>query len=293
MNRKQFLHSTVILGMGGMIYKTDILNQIKDWQHTERMPVLFVGHGSPMNAIEDNEFTKGWRALGKSLPKPTAILCVSAHWETNGTWVTAMEKPRTIHDFGGFPKELYEIQYPAAGSPALATTIKNEIKTTVVGLDTKWGLDHGAWSVIRHLYPDFDIPVLQLSLDQAKNPADHYQLAKELSSLRNKGVLIIASGNMVHHLGMINWTQPDSAYDWATEANQKIKDWIMNGDHQSLINYKNQGRSLQLAAPSPEHFLPLLYTLGLHQKDEQISFFNDRCIMGSISMCGVKLDKSV
>ena len=192
---------------------------------TDRMPVLFIGHGSPMNAIEENEFVTGWRNIGKTLPRPTAILCVSAHWETRGTHVTSMEKPETIHDFGGFPGELFNVQYPAPGSPDLARDTKNIIKKAIIGLDDKWGLDHGCWSVIKHLYPEADVPVIQMSLDYYQSPQYHYDLAKELSPLRNKGVLIIGSGNIVHNLGLVDWGKigkPGYGYDWAIEANEKI-----------------------------------------------------------------------
>lgn len=290
MKRKNFLQSAALLTFGGIIYKMGIIENLKsNLKNSERMPVLFVGHGSPMNAIEDNEFSKGWIELGKTLPRPQAILCISAHWETKGTYITAMEKPKTIHDFGGFPDALYQIHYSAPGNPALAGELKTKIKKTQLLLDQSWGLDHGAWSVIRRMYPLADIPVLQLSLDQTKDPLFHYELAKELSTLRQKGVLIIASGNMVHHLGMIDWKNPDSAYDWAIEANSKLKSWIRDSNHQPIINYWQQGKAFQLAAPSPEHFIPLLYTLGLQGKEEQPSFFNDKTILGSISMCGVKI----
>ena len=261
----------------------------------EKMPVLFLGHGSPMNAIEENEFVEGWRNIGKSLPKPNAILCVSAHWETRGTYVTAMENPKTIHDFGGFPKELFEVQYKAPGSPDLANKVKNLIKKTEAGLDEKWGLDHGCWSVVKHLYPEADVPVIQLSLDYYKSPQNHYDLAKELISLRNKGVLIIGSGNMVHNLSLVNWEkfdEPGFSYDWAIEANEKIKEFILSNDHKSLINYKSQGSAFTLAIPSPEHFLPLLYSLSLKEADETVSLFNDKAVAGSLTMTCIKIGKA-
>lgn len=289
MQRKTFLRAAALLSFGGIAYMK-IFDQLKtNFAKSDRMPVLFVGHGSPMNAIEDNEFSRGWKDLGNTLPKPAAILCISAHWETKGSFITAMDKPKTIHDFGGFPEALYQVNYPAPGNPKLAEEIKDQIHQTELGLDLNWGLDHGAWSVIRHLYPNADIPVLQLSLDQSKDPAYHYALAKDLSDLRNRGILILASGNMVHHLGMLNWKEPESAYDWAIEANDSLKSWILNGHHQPIINYRQQGSAMQLAVPSPEHFLPLLYTLSLQHKGENISLFNDRTIMGSISMCGVRV----
>ncbi len=206
MDRKTFIKFLSLIPVTGVGMKLNKLNKMtQQFDSTERMPVLFLGHGSPMNAIEENEFVQGWREIGKTLPKPNAVLCVSAHWETKGTFVTAMEKPKTIHDFGGFPKELYEIQYPAPGSPDLAKETKSIIKKTEIELDDKWGIDHGAWSVIKHLYPDADVPVIELSLDYSQSPQYHYELAKELAPLRNKGVLIIGSGNMVHNLRMVDW----------------------------------------------------------------------------------------
>ncbi len=259
---------------------------------TGTMPVLFFGHGSPMNAIEENQFVTGFRNIGKDIPRPNAVICVSAHWETSGTFVTAMEKPRTIHDFSGFPEELFAVQYPAPGRPELAKEIKNTIKKTNVGLDEKWGLDHGCWSVLKHLYPDADVPILQISLDYNQTAKYHYELAKELSSFRTKGVLIIGSGNMVHNLGMVAWDRLSSTeygYDWAIEANERMKRFILNGDHQSLINYQSQGRSLDLAVPTPEHFLPLLYALALKEENENVSLFNDKCVAGSLSMTSLKI----
>ena len=258
--------------------------------NSEKMPVLFIGHGSPMNAIEENEFVQGWREVGRSLPKPGLILCISAHWETSGTWVTAMPKPVTIHDFGGFPAELYRVEYPAPGSPETASLVKSLVKKAEVGLDEKWGLDHGAWSVIRRLYPEADVPVIQLSLDYYQSPEYHYNLAKELSSLRNKGVLIIGSGNIVHNLGLVSWdklNEPGYGFDWAIEANEKIKKFILNNDHKSLIDYKLQGRAINLAVPTPEHFLPLLYSLALKEEDESVKIFNDKAIAGSLTMTSI------
>ncbi|MGD0037799.1 MAG: 4,5-DOPA dioxygenase extradiol [Bacteroidota bacterium] len=253
------------------------------------MPILFIGHGSPMNAIEDTEFSAKWKTLGTELPRPRAILCISAHWETRGTFVTAMEKPETIHDFGGFPDELFAVQYPAPGSPVLAQQTKDIIKKAIVELDTTWGLDHGCWSVVRRIYPNADIPVLQLSLDHFQSPQWHYDLAKDLASLRNKGILIIGSGNMVHNLGRVNWQHPDSAYDWAQEANDKFKQYINDGEHSTLIHYESLGKAVMLSVPTPEHFLPMLYILGLKQKSENIEFFNDKTVMGSLSMTSFKI----
>jgi 4,5-DOPA dioxygenase extradiol len=258
---------------------------------TEKMPVLFLGHGSPMNAIEENEFVNGFRNIGNEITKPKAILCISAHWETKGTFVTAMPSPRTIHDFGGFPKELFAVQYPVAGSPDLAKETKALIKRTEVGLDEKWGLDHGAWSVLKHLYPNADVPVIQLSIDYTKGPQYHFELAKELSILREKGILIVGSGNMVHNLGMVAWNKLNEsfAYDWAIEANEKMKSYLLSGDFKKLIDYKNQGKAFELAIPSPEHYLPLIYTLGFINKEEKIHIFNDKPVAGSLTMTSVKI----
>jgi 4,5-DOPA dioxygenase extradiol len=270
----------------------DLNKVVESYKSTDKFPVLFVGHGSPMNAIEENEFVTGWRNIGNTIPKPDAILCVSAHWETRGTFVTSMEKPKTIHDFGGFPKELFEVQYPAPGSHELAKEIKALIKKTEVGLDEKWGLDHGCWSVVKHLYPNADIPVIQLSLDYFQSPQFHYDLSKELSPLRKKGVLIIGSGNMVHNLGLVSWEkleEPGYGYDWAIEANEKMKKLILSNDHKSLINYKLQGRAFNLAIPTPDHFLPLLYSLALKEENEEIEVFNDKAVAGSLTMTSIKI----
>ena len=279
--------------MTGLIYQMNELNKIAgSFASTKRMPALFLGHGSPMNAIEENEFVSGWREAGKSLPKPKAILCISAHWETRGTFVTAMEKPPTIHDFGGFPPRLYEVQYPAPGSPELAAETREVITRTPVGLDQKWGLDHGCWSVVKHLYPAADVPIVQMSLDYYQKPGFHYDLGKELSSLRRKGILIVGSGNLVHNLGKVAWdklNEPGYGYDWALEANGKMKELMLEGDFRSLINYQSNGKSFELAIPTPEHFLPLLYILGLKEENEKISFFNDKAVAGSLTMTSVKI----
>lgn len=263
--------------------------------NTAKMPVLFIGHGSPMNAIEENEFVSTWRDLGKTLPRPNAILVISAHWETSGTQVTAMERPRTIHDFGGFPQALFAVQYPAPGSPELAQEVKSIVKSADILLDQKWGLDHGAWSIINRLYPQADIPVVQMSLDYYQTPRYHYELAKELASLRHKGVLIIGSGNMVHNLRMVAWDKLNAdayGYDWALEANEKMKQLILSGDHQSMINFRSQGRAFDLSIPSPEHFIPSLYALGLKEDHEKIDFFNDKAVAGSLTMTSFKIENS-
>jgi len=259
---------------------------------TEKMPVLFLGHGSPMNAIEENEFVAGFRNMAQTLPKPNAILCISAHWFTNGTKVTAMEMPRTIHDFGGFPQALFEVQYPTKGSPELATATRELLLPTPVELDEHWGLDHGAWSVIKHLYPDADIPVIQLSIDYTKPAQYHFELAQKLSALRTKGILIIGSGNIVHNLGLVdfrNFDKDNYGYDWAIEAHETINDYLLNDNFQPLLDYQKQGRAFQLAIPTPDHYLPLIYTLGLKGKTEDLHLFNDKLLAGSLSMTSVKI----
>lgn len=256
------------------------------------MPVLFIGHGSPMNGIEENEFTKGWERMAKEIPLPTAVLCISAHWLTHGTYVTAMNDPRTIHDFGGFPKALFEVEYPAPGSPDIAQQTSDLVKTTSVGLDHDWGLDHGTWSVVKKMYPEANIPVLQLSIDYHQAPGYHYTLAQELTELRKKGVLIIGSGNMVHNLRMIDWKNfdvPDFGFDWAKEMNEKLKSSIQSKEHKSLINYQNWGPAAKLAIPTPDHYYPLLYALGLQGKREETDIFNDKYVAGSLTMTSVRI----
>ncbi len=256
-----------------------------------KMPILFIGHGSPMNAIEENEFVQKFKEISFTTPKPKSILCISAHWETNGSLVTGMENPPTIHDFGGFPPELYEIIYPAKGNPDLALEIKNIVKKTIE-LDYNWGLDHGTWSVLKHFYPKADVPIIQLSLDLNKKTYEHYQLAKELAFLRNRGVLIVGSGNIIHNLRMLAWNKLNNeeyAYDWATEASDKIKDFIIQDNHESLFNYSQLGLSFKNSIPTPEHFLPLLYILALKNKEEKIIFFNDKIIAGSLSMTSMMI----
>ena len=290
MDRIKFLQSLALLPLVGAAMNLKHLHKLSgSYSPTDKMPVLFLGHGSPMNAIQETEFSKGWKTIGQSLPRPNAIICISAHWETKGTFVTAMEKPKTIHDFGGFPQELFDVQYPAPGSPQTAMDTKKSITKTEVGMDQQWGLDHGCWSVVKHLYPKADIPVIQLSLDYTKSPQYHYELAKELSDLRKKGILIIGSGNMVHNLGIIDWQHQDTGFDWAIEANTTMKNLITNGDFTPLINYSAQGKAFQLSIPTPEHYLPLLYTLGLKEEKEDLSFFNDKTVMGSISMTSVMI----
>ncbi len=291
MHRSTFLKTLALLPFATACkMKLNELSKVTDpLAATDPMPVFFFGHGSPMNAIEENEFSKGWQATAKNIVKPSAILCISAHWETKGTFVTAMERPRTIHDFGGFPQALFDVQYPAPGSPVVAEETKKTVTSTSVGLDQSWGLDHGSWSVVRHLYPNADVPVVQMSIDYTQPPEWHYALAKELAALRRKGVLIVGSGNMVHNLGVMNWRSPEQGFDWAESANATMKKLITDGNHAALANYRTLGREVQLSVPTPEHYLPLLYTLGLKTEKESVSFFNDKTIYGSISMTSLKI----
>lgn len=254
------------------------------------MPVLFMGHGSPMNGIEDNEFSQKWFEIAQKIPIPQAALVVSAHWFTKGTRITAMDFPQTIHDFGGFPQALFDVRYPAPGHPALAKATAQMVKGTSIVLDHDWGLDHGAWSVLKQMYPKANIPVLQLSIDYTKSTSYHYHLAKELSALRNKGVLILGSGNMVHNLGMLNWQMMNGGgYDWALTANEQFKTLILNQNHLPLIEYEKLGSEAKLAIPTPEHYLPLIYTLGLQKAHEKAVLFNDKTIGGSLTMTSVQI----
>jgi len=293
MNRKYFLKTLALFPFAGSIMKLNALNKLNEsFETTAKMPLLFLGHGSPMNAIEENEFVQGFRNVSKQIPTPRAIVCISAHWETKGTMVTAMENPKTIHDFGGFPKALFDVQYPAPGSPDLALEIQQINYKTNIEPDYAWGLDHGAWSVIKHLYPNANIPIVQLSLDYTKTPQYHYDLGKTLAKLRNKGVLIIGSGNIVHNLGLVAWdklNQADFAYDWAKEVHERSNEMIKNGNHDKLIAYSSLGRSFQLAIPTPEHYLPLLYILAMQEAKDEISFFNNKAVGGSLTMTSLKI----
>jgi 4,5-DOPA dioxygenase extradiol len=274
---------------------TSIASLLQQPTQSKPMPALFVGHGSPMNAIENNVFSQYWKSLGQSLPTPTAILCISAHWETRGTQITAMSAPQTIHDFGGFPQALFDVQYPALGSPSLAAETAELLKPEPVELSHQWGLDHGCWSILTTMFPQANIPVLQLSLDINKTPAQHYELSQQLVSLRHKGVLIIGSGNIVHNLGMIAWDKmslPDYGYDWAIQARNEMKSYISDFNHNALSKASNHSREWQLAIPTPEHYLPLLYTLGAKLPNESPRYFNDQCVMGSLAMTSFILGDS-
>jgi 4,5-DOPA dioxygenase extradiol len=292
MNRKTFLQSLALLPFTTNAMKLRELNRLFEGMGTvNKTPVLFLGHGSPMNAIAENEFVTGFRNVAKSFPKPNAILCISAHWETRGTYVTAMQHPRTIHDFAGFPQELFNVQYPASGSPVMAAEIQTQITMTDVVLDDQWGLDHGAWSVLVHLYPNAEIPVIQMSIDYSQGPQYHYELAKQLRSLRQKGVLIVGSGNMVHNLGMVDWKRLNETFgfDWALEASDKMKNCILNGNHKGLIEYRSQGKAFEWSIPTPEHYLPLLYVLAVQEQFEDVHLFNDKAVAGALTMTSVKI----
>ncbi|MDM1098177.1 4,5-DOPA dioxygenase extradiol [Myroides odoratimimus] len=253
----------------------------------EEIPVLFVGHGSPMNAVEDNEFSQYWKKLGKQLPKPEAILVVSAHWLTKGTLVTANSTLETIHDFRGFPKALFDVEYNVKGNPILANEITLLSEHQDIHEDLTWGLDHGAWSILCHLFPEANIPVLQLSVDYYKGPNYHLEIGKQLKALRKKGVLIIGSGNIVHNLSALDWhhmNEDNYAFDWAKESNELVKTAILNRNFTDLLDYKNKGVSMQYAVPTPDHYYPLLYILGLTSSRDNIHIFNDKYVGGSLSM---------
>ncbi|MFI4868255.1 MAG: 4,5-DOPA dioxygenase extradiol [Steroidobacterales bacterium] len=257
---------------------------------SERMPVIFVGHGNPMNALARNQYTEGWRELGISLPRPRAIVCVSAHWYVPRVAVTAMARPRTIHDFGGFPPKLYEVAYPAPGSPELARRISEIMAPVVVELDQSWGLDHGTWSVLTHVYPDASIPVVQLSIDDARDAAAHYAIAQRLAPLRDEGILIVGSGNIVHNLHAYAWGDHSAApYDWALRFDRLARQLLAKGDFAPLIDYESLGRDALLAAPTPDHYLPLLYVMAQRRADESVSFPVAGFDGGSISMLSVRI----
>ena len=290
MHRSKFLQI-----MGGSTISLSTLSSLDILLNTLaetalKMPVLFVGHGSPMNAIEENEFTLYWKKLAAEIEKPKAVLCISAHWLTRGTFVTAMDHPKTIHDFGGFPQALFDVNYPAPGNPALAEETAKLISSTSVGLDHEWGLDHGTWSIVKNMYPNAEIPVLQLSIDYSQPAQYHYDLAKQLGALRKKGVLIIGSGNMVHNLGMVAWDKLNESFgfDWAIEMNSIFKKKIEENDHTALIQYEKLSSAAKLAVPTPDHYYPLIYTLGLKEEKDSISFFNDKPVAGSLTMTSVK-----
>jgi 4,5-DOPA dioxygenase extradiol len=258
---------------------------------TNPMPAIFFGHGNPMNALARNAYTEAWAAIGESMPRPNAVLCISAHWYLPGTAVTAMAAPRTIHDFGGFPRELYEVQYPAPGSPELAARVHNLLKPLEVELDEQsWGLDHGTWSVLCHVFPQADIPVVQLSIDETKPPEFHYEVGKRLAPLRDEGILVIGSGNIVHNLHTYAWGRHEvEPFDWSIRFEKKARELLLSGDDEPLVNYESLGRDALLAAPTPDHYLPLLYVIAVRRKNEAVSFPVEGFDGGSISMLTVRV----
>lgn len=255
------------------------------------MPVLFLGHGSPMNAIEENIFVQGFRKTAALLPTPQLILCISAHWYTQGTFITGQSFPPTIHDFGGFPEKLYSIEYPAPGDPKMAQTVQSMLTPTSAPLDDHWGFDHGSWSVVKHLYPEANIPMIQMSIDHQLSPYAHWQLAQQLKSLRQKGVLIIGSGNIIHNLRMVDFHKINDigyGYDWAQEAHTLFHQWITQRDTARLCHYEKENKAIQLSIPTAEHYLPLLYSMGLSEAHEEPQIFNDHLLGGSLSMTSIK-----
>lgn len=293
MHRKEFIKTSLLLSLSSCMIKVKDLKQISEsLPNTERMPVLFLGHGSPMNAIEENEFVTGFRNIAQSIPKPSAILCISAHWFINKTAVTAMEIPKQIYDFGGFPQALFDVKYSPKGSLLLVDETIKTVNKVKVEKDENWGLDHGAWTVIKHLYPNADVPLVQMSIDYTQNAAAHFEIAKELQSLRNKGVLIIGSGNIIHNLGLVdfyNLNKDNYGYDWAIEARTIMNNLIEKGDFKSLTQYQTLGKAVQLAIPTPEHYLPLIYSLSLKTEKDELTLFNDKLQGGSLSMTSVRI----
>jgi len=258
----------------------------------ETMPVIFFGHGNPMNALQTNDYTKAWAAIGATIPRPKAVLSISAHWYIARTAVTAMQSPKTIHDFGGFPQELYEVEYPAPGNPALANRIKELLSLHDADLNDQWGLDHGTWSVLRHLYPKADIPVVQLSIDRTKPASFHYEIGKKLAPLREEGVLIIGSGNIVHNLRAYAWSQPLAApFDWAVRFEDRVRELLLAEDADPLIAYETLGNDAMLSIPTPDHYLPLMYVIACRKDGEMLSFPVEGMEGGSISMLAVKIGK--
>jgi len=255
------------------------------------LPAIFIGHGNPMNAIQTNQYTEAWKQIGETVARPKAILCISAHWFVAGTGVTISTAPRTIHDFGGFPGELYQVKYPAPGDPDLAKRVQKLLEPLPVQLDDSWGLDHGAWSVLRHVYPQADVPVVQLSIDATKPASFHYELGKKLAILREEGVLSVGSGNLVHNLRTYAWGETAEPYDWAMKFEQEARGMLMSGEVKPLIEYQKMGRDAMLSIPTPEHYLPLLYVAATQQQGEVVTFPVEGIDGGSISMLAVKIGK--
>lgn len=292
MERRTFIQSTVA---ALTMTLSGLETLASGFERTPRMPVLFLGHGSPMNAIEENEFVRGFRDAAKTIPRPKAILCISAHWYIKGTKLTASMAPKTIYDFGGFPEALYKVKYPAKGDPALAIEAASLIGPEAK-MDHDWGLDHGAWTVLKHFYPKADVPVVQLSIDNTRAAAFHYDLGKRLNSLRDRGVLIVGSGNLVHNLYLVDFANIDRdnyGFDWAIEARAKLNDLILKGDHKSLIDHGKLGKAVQLAVPTPDHYLPLLYCLAMQGDGDELMLFNDKLVAGSLTMTSVRLGRTL
>jgi 4,5-DOPA dioxygenase extradiol len=251
------------------------------------MPAIFFGHGNPMNALQNNAWTEGWNAIGRAMPKPKAVVCVSAHWYPPATLVTAVEQPRTIHDFGGFPKPLFEVQYPAPGDLDVCRRVQ---ELAGADFDADWGLDHGTWSVLVHVFPDADVPVIQLSIDETQPAQFHYDVGRKLAPLRDEGILVMGSGNLVHNLHAYGWGRHvPEPYDWAVRFERSARDWMSAGDHQPLIDYTTLGRDAMLSAPTPDHYLPLLYVLGAQQPGDSVSFPVEGVDGGSVSMLTVQI----
>ncbi|HMX32178.1 MAG TPA: 4,5-DOPA dioxygenase extradiol [Leptospiraceae bacterium] len=287
MNRKEFLKYVSIFTIAGCDMNLKEFGNLLESKTEKKMPVAFIGHGNPMFAITENPYKTLWATFANTIPKPTAILCISAHWLTRGTGVTMATNPETIHDFGGFPDELFQVQYPAPGSPTYARMAADAIKSAEVQEDYKWGLDHGTWAVLRNMYPKADIPVFQMSIDYYKSLEFHFKLGEELRSLRSKGVLILGSGNVVHNLRQVRWQENAKPFDWALEFDQFVKNNIEEKNDKALLEYKNLGEIASLAHPTNDHYLPLLYILGLREANDSYSFFNDSIDMGSMSMRSV------
>lgn len=257
---------------------------------SNRMPAIFFGHGNPMNALSDNAYTRAWASIGNSMPRPEAVLAVSAHWYLPATMVTASRAPRTIHDFGGFPRELYQVEYPAPGSPELAERVQDLLAPVSVRLDESWGLDHGTWSVLKHVFPYADVPVVQLSIDETEPPQVHYEIGKRLAPLRDEGVLIIGSGNIVHNLHTYAWGRHGvEPFDWAVRFEQQAREFLLKGDDAPLIDYERLGRDAMLSIPTPEHYLPLLYVIAVRGEGEQVSFPVEGVDGGSVSMLAAQI----
>lgn len=293
MTRRGTLITLGAASVGLLTTRYFMMDKLMNQATTERMPVLFIGHGSPMNAIDTNPYTKTLNRLGAALPKPKAILTISAHWITNGTWVTEAAKPETIHDFGGFPQALFDVQYPAPGSPEIAKLVQDTIlNPKVQGDQSQWGLDHGAWSVLRHMYPLADIPVLQLSIDMRQPAEYHMNLGQQLSKLRDKGVLILGSGNLVHNLRQIRWEADAKPFDWAVEFDEWIKNKIVNGDFNSAIKDFHTTTAGKLSVPTLDHYLPLHYILGASDTKDQLKFEYEEMQNGSISMRSFSLGRT-